>query len=94
MKKYTAIPVRVLAIFANPHGLGAWVDRNTDPAVRQAAQVYTSGLSALIEKQLKAFQNGVPMARVVALPGAHHYVYLSNEPDVLREMRDFLTGLH
>jgi hypothetical protein len=63
MKKYTAIPVPVLAIFANPHGLGAWVDRNPDPAMRQAAQVYTSGLSALIEKQVKAFQNGVPAAR-------------------------------
>jgi hypothetical protein len=26
--------------------------------------------------------------------GAHHYVYLSNQPDVLREMRAFLTSLH
>ena len=31
--------------------------------------------------------------RVVVLPGAQHYVYLSNEPDVGREMRAFLTGL-
>jgi non-heme chloroperoxidase len=94
MKKYPAIPVHALAIFADPHGLGDWVDHNTDPTVRQAAQAYTSGLSALVEKQLMAFRNGVPAARVVVLPGAHHYVYLSNEPDVLREMRAFLTSLH
>jgi pimeloyl-ACP methyl ester carboxylesterase len=93
MKKYAEIPVPALAIFANPHGLGAWVDHNTDPAVRQAAQGYASGLSALVEKQLQAFRTGVPTARVVVLPGAHHYVYLSNEPDVLHEMRAFLTGL-
>jgi len=93
MKKYAEIPVPALAIFANPHGLGSWVDHDADPAVRQAAQAYTSGLSALVEKQLKAFRNGVPAARVVVLPGAHHYVYLSNEPDVLREVRAFLTGL-
>jgi pimeloyl-ACP methyl ester carboxylesterase len=94
MKKHSAIPVPALAIFANPHGLGAWVDHNTDPAVGQAAQAYTSGLSALVERQLTAFRNGVPAARVVVLPGAHHYVYLSNEPDVLREIRAFLTSLH
>jgi len=94
MKKYAKIPAHALAIFADPHGLGDWVDHNTDPTVRQAAQAYTSGLSALVEKQLMAFRNGVPAARVVVLPGAHHYVYLSNEADVLREMRAFLASLH
>jgi len=28
------------------------------------------------------------------LPGANHYVFLSNEADVLREMRDFLARQH
>jgi hypothetical protein len=35
----------------------------------------------------------LPKAHVIALPGAHHYVFLSNEPDVLREMHTFLAGV-
>jgi len=47
----------------------------------------------LTETQIKEFEKGVPTARVVRLRGANHYVYLSNEADVLREMRAFLHGL-
>jgi len=94
MKKYAELRVPALAIFGNPHGLGTWADNNPDPAVRQAAKAYSAALSALVEKQMKAFESGVPAARVIVVPGAHHYVYLSNEADVLREMRAFLKGLH
>ena len=93
MKKYTAIPVPALVIFASPHGQGSWVENNTDPEVRAAARAYSAALDVLTERQAKAFEKGVPTARVVRLPGAHHYVYLSNEADVLREMRAFLAGL-
>jgi non-heme chloroperoxidase len=94
MKKYTAIPVPVLAIFAIPHSQGKWVDSSTDPKVREAAKAYSAALTPLTESQGRAFENGVPTARVVRLPGAHHYVYLSNEADVLREMRAFLARSH
>jgi hypothetical protein len=30
---------------------------------------------------------------VVRLPNANHYVFMSNEADVLREMRAFINGL-
>jgi pimeloyl-ACP methyl ester carboxylesterase len=40
----------------------------------------------------QAFQK-LPTARVVRLPGAAHNVFLSNETDVLREIRDFAGGL-
>lgn len=93
MKKYTDIPVPALVIFGIPHGQGNWVDNSTDPKVCQAAKAYSAALTALTESQAKAFENGVPSARVLRLPGAHHYVYLSNEADVLREMRSFLSGL-
>jgi hypothetical protein len=43
--------------------------------------------------QAKAFESGVPSARVVRLPHANHYVFLSNEADVLREMNAFLGSL-
>ena len=92
-KKYAAIPVPALAIFAIPHGQGKWVDNSSDPKVLEAAEAYSAALTPLTESQAKAFENGVPTARVVRLRGAHHYVYLSNEADVLREMRTFLVGL-
>ena len=93
MKKYTDITVPALVIFAIPHDQGAWVDNSTDPAVREAAKAYSAREVVLTERQAKAFENGVPTARVVRLPDAHHYVFLSNEADVLREMHSFLTGL-
>ena len=45
------------------------------------------------DDQIAAFEKGVPSARVVRLPRANHYVYLSNEADVLREVNAFLTAL-
>jgi len=92
-KMYTNIPVRALVIFANPHGQGTWVDDNKDPQVRALAVAYTTALSALTEKQEKAVERGVPTARVITVPGAHHYVFLSNEAEVLKNMRAFLAGL-
>jgi pimeloyl-ACP methyl ester carboxylesterase len=93
MKKYTNIPVPALVIFGNPHGQGTWVENSTDPKVREAAKAYSAATTSLTDRQAKAFEDSVPRARVVRLPGAHHYVFLSNEADVLREMRAFLNGL-
>jgi len=49
--------------------------------------------SAREEAQAKAFERGVPYARVVWVPHANHYVFLPNEADVLREMNAFLIAL-
>jgi pimeloyl-ACP methyl ester carboxylesterase len=93
IKKFSDIPVPALVIFGIPHGQGNWVDNSTDAKVREAAKAYSVALTVLTESQAKAFEEGVPIARVVRLRGAHHYVYLSNEADVLREMHSFLSGL-
>jgi hypothetical protein len=47
----------------------------------------------MTENQAKAFETQVPNAHVVRLPNADHYVFRSNESDVLREMNAFITGL-
>jgi len=47
----------------------------------------------LTTRQAKAFEDGAPTAHVVRLPGADHYVYLSNEADVMREMKSFFSTL-
>jgi pimeloyl-ACP methyl ester carboxylesterase len=91
-KRYTDIPVPALVIFSIPHLPEPWVNKSTDPAVRKAAEAYFTTIDALTEKQAKAFEDNVPTARVIRLRGAHH-IFLSNESDVLREMRAFLAGL-
>jgi non-heme chloroperoxidase len=45
------------------------------------------------EAQARAFEAGVPSARVVRLPHARHEVFSSNEEDVLREMNAFIGTL-
>ena len=93
MKKYTTVPVPALVIFAIPHDPGAWVKTSSDSAVQEAAKTFAALETGLTERQAKAFEDSVPSARVVRLAGAHHYMFLSNEADVLREMRAFLSGL-
>jgi non-heme chloroperoxidase len=93
VRKYTDIPVPALVMFAVPHDQGAWIKNNPDPAVREAAKRRSAEEVVLVEKQAKAFENGVPTAQIIRLPGAHHYIFLSNEADVLREMRAFVARL-
>jgi pimeloyl-ACP methyl ester carboxylesterase len=93
-KKYTDIPVPALIVFANPHSQETWVDNNTDPSVQAATKTYSATLTALTDRQEKAVEEGVHTARVITLPGAHHYVFLSNETDLLGEMRTFLARIH
>ena len=93
MKKYADIPVPALLIYAIAHSQGSWVDNNTDPKIRELAKAYDTALTRVTERQVKAVEGGVPTVHVVKLPRANHYVYLSNEPDVLRHMRAFLSSL-
>jgi pimeloyl-ACP methyl ester carboxylesterase len=90
--RFTAIPVPVLAIFASPHTPENWISKNTNPAVGEAARAYYAAIDASTERQSRALEVGVPSARVVRLRSAH-YMFLSNEPDTLREMRAFLVRL-
>jgi non-heme chloroperoxidase len=84
-QKFTNLgSVPILAVFALPHALPGPPD---DPsrAARQAADLETTGAQAA------AFEKGVPSARVVRLANANHFVWRSNEADVLREMNAFLA---
>jgi hypothetical protein len=86
--KFAQIPTPALFLVSS-QSPGVWAETSTDPKIR--GQV--AGLSAVLDRQAKAIQEGLPDARVVKLARANHYVYLSNEADVLREMRAFISGL-
>ena len=84
-QKYTNIPVPILAIFAIPHDPPAF------PGLQRAAQDALEEATA--GAQATAFERGLPSARVVRIPHADHWVFRSNEADVLREMTAFIVGL-
>ena len=48
---------------------------------------------AHVAEQADAFESGLPSAHVVRLKNADHFVFRSNEADVLREMNAFLAKL-
>jgi hypothetical protein len=87
MQKYSNIPVPILAIYAVPHDLPAI---GNDPAARAAFEARDEVSTGA---QARAFESGVPSAHVVRLPHADHYVFRSNETDVLREMNAFIGTL-
>jgi non-heme chloroperoxidase len=93
-KRYTAIPVPALVIFANPHSQGIWVNDNKDPSVQAAARAYSSALEALTAVQEKSVENGAPSAHVILLPNANHYLFLSNQAETLNEINAFVASLH
>jgi non-heme chloroperoxidase len=88
MQKYTKIPAPILAIYAVPHDRGALA--NPDPTARAADEARDEATTGA---QAKAFESALPSAKVIRIPHADHYVFRSNESDVLREMNLFLAGL-
>ncbi|WP_334267712.1 alpha/beta fold hydrolase [Edaphobacter sp. HDX4] len=87
--KFTTIKAPVLAIFADPHDIGNAFKDN--PKAR-AAFIESNNRST--EQQAVAFERQVPSAHVVRIPNAQHYVFISNEADVLREMNAFIATLN
>jgi pimeloyl-ACP methyl ester carboxylesterase len=89
MKKFADIQGPVLAFIAAPQDLGPWFNTSVDPEVRRiVAQTQPAK-----ETIAKAFEEGVPNAHVVRMPNVNHYVFLTKEADVLREMNTFIAAL-
>lgn len=88
---FTRLDVPALAIFASPHALVSAAIRDAGP--RAAFEAFERFDDAMTERQAAAFERGVPGSRVVRLRHATHYLFLSHEADVLREIRAFLATL-
>lgn len=88
MQKYTKIPAPILAIYAVPHDRGPVAGGDAAALAAQEARD-----EEITGAQAKAFETGLPSAKVVRIPKANHYVFRSNEADVLREMNVFIGGL-
>jgi non-heme chloroperoxidase len=86
-QKYTDIESPVLAIFADPHDTGG---PPMDEKQKAAAAAHDRDFT---EAQAKAWERMVPTAKVIRLPNANHYVFKSNEAEVLKDVEEWVDGL-
>jgi pimeloyl-ACP methyl ester carboxylesterase len=87
VQAYSGVKVPALAIFALPHKISEDGMTPEAHAARVADDLSRTGA------QVNAFQKGNPSARIVRLPNADHFVFRSNEEDVIKEMNSFLATL-
>jgi non-heme chloroperoxidase len=88
---YARVRVPVLAIFRTPR---PFEEAATDFAIQNDQQRAALRQRYDVEKLMTAkwendLRAGLPGAKIVELPGASLYMFLSNETDVLREVRAF-----
>ena len=90
-QRFTSIGLAALAIYASPHGLGPWADQ---PGVdRTRVDDFLHFDARMTERQARWFERHVPSSRVVRIPEASHYAFLSHTDDVVREIGVFLRTL-
>jgi pimeloyl-ACP methyl ester carboxylesterase len=87
-QKFTAIRGPVLAIYAAPREPSAALLKDS-VALAKSDSTYLAG----VMPQITAFERGTPGARVIRIPHSNHYVFRSNEAEVLREVFAFIDGI-
>ncbi len=89
---YAAIHVPALSIYASqPASSRDLPGYSEDHAV--AFDELHEAISDFQDKSVNAFRDGIVNHRVVEISDADHYVFFSNEDDVLREVRQFVSSL-
>ena len=86
-RKYTDVQAPILAIFVSPHNPA----HLPVPADKRAE--YIAFDQASMAAHANAFEK-LKSAKVVIIPNADHYVFLSNEQEVEKDIRDFLATLN
>jgi hypothetical protein len=64
-----------------------------DYVAKTPVQIPRQTHRAMLEKWQTDLRAGVPDARIVELPDANLYMFISNEADVIRELRAFVATL-
>jgi pimeloyl-ACP methyl ester carboxylesterase len=96
-RKYSKIKVPVLAIsdaidFDLSHlKLDQPQPRNDED--RAAITAFGKAVQAVFDRWSANLKRGVPDAKIVNLPGAGHYLWMTSEGPVLREIHAFIKGL-
>lgn len=93
---YGRIRVPALALYAAAR---SWAElmpgtpEFTDDEKRKAAGKVVESMVQIRKHMAESFRTEVAGSRVVEIPGASHYLFRTNETDVLREIRTFLESL-
>jgi len=86
-RDYSGIHVPVLAFFEFVRPLQA-------PAIAKRSEAgETEGLAAFIDRWIINLLRGAGDVHLIDLPGAGHYVFLTREAEVLRELDKFMAAL-
>jgi pimeloyl-ACP methyl ester carboxylesterase len=89
---YAHIKAPALAFYAlqpKPEQAFAWY-ATMDADSRAKAEGNATAWYQWAVVQMEAFRKEIPDGRVVTIVGGNHFVFTSNESEVLREMRDFM----
>lgn len=86
-QKYGAVHVPVLAIEAVPKNMGNPHNENPEKLKLDNTLHTEQALT-----QIGAFQSGNPQAKIIKIPNAFHYVYLSNQAEVLKAITEFIKS--
>jgi pimeloyl-ACP methyl ester carboxylesterase len=91
-RDYSSIRVPVLSLFAvfRPADDPLRQDMPHGPQERATVEAFEAATMVYIKRYEKSLLTAVPGARIVELPGANHYIFLSNEADALREIALFI----
>ena len=87
-EKFGGVKCPVLAIYADPHSFGDQFKGN--PEALKTAQAKDK---AETSAQADAFQKGNPQATVLRIADADHFIFKSNEAEVLKAMNAFIASL-
>ena len=90
-RDYSRIRVPILALFGTLSINYRYHPK--DAQERAAIEEFDAATAVYGERNKKNLLKAKGGVRIVDLPQADHYLFLSNEADVLREMRAFIAGL-
>ena len=90
-RDYSKIRAPILAFFPSIGGELKYRPKNDEE--RAAIKAFDDATAVYVNRYKRNLRQAPGGVRIVDLAGATHYVFLSNEADVLRETRAFLAGL-
>jgi len=90
-RDYSNIRTPILALFAGDDGEPAY--RPKDDRERAAIERFNVSPEVYVNRYKRALQSPPGGVRIIDVAGARHYIFISNEDEVLREIRVFLASL-
>jgi non-heme chloroperoxidase len=95
-RDYSTIRVPVLAFLEYPRSANDILRHRYNPQdaqEREAMEAFNQATAVFVDRWTKNLKSGVPGAQIIDLPGAGHYVFLTQEAEVLEGVKAFVAAL-